>query len=79
MVYSCIFVTQITKSTNATSGKRAISNSRNYLHTDENIKTGKTSGLANCCVLTYLNNKVSDCRDEKIRASKTLSRKSDKK
>ena len=49
MVYSCIFVTQISNNTNTAEGKRITSQSRNWLHADENIKTQKNSGLANWC------------------------------
>jgi len=37
--------------------KRITSKRRNELRADENIKIWKTSGLANICVLTYLNHK----------------------
>ena len=47
MVYSCIFVTQISNNTNTAEGKIITSQSRNKLHADENIKTQKISGLAN--------------------------------
>ena len=47
MVYSCIFVTQISNNTTTAEGKRITLQSRNYLHADEDIKTQKISGLAN--------------------------------